>query len=164
MCTKYYSLYTRHTPNMFKYNRLYTGHTLNMLKQYSIHTRPNVFKILQLLYRTHTNFFQILHQMYRTYTLYVQNTTPYIQDIQCQIVKPLRLTFTIKLYPGNTKGGSITDKSVLQIKTQIVNCHTADSKPVKWEVNGTVILLPLEFPALSFKAFRIFQSNFLNQV
>jgi len=40
--------------------------------------------------------------------------------------------------PGNTKGGSITvpltscltglDKSVLQIKTKIVSCHTADSK------------------------------------
>ncbi len=53
---------------------------------------------------------------------------------------------------GNTKGGSITvplttcltglDWSVLQIKTKIVSCHTADSKPVKQEVNGTVILLP----------------------
>jgi hypothetical protein len=28
-----------------------------------------------------------------------------------------------------------------------VSCHTADSKPVKQEVNGTVILPPLEFPA-----------------
>ncbi len=54
---------------------------------------------------------------------------------------------------GNTKGGSITvpltscltglDKSVVQIKTKIVSCHTADSKPVKQEVNGTVILPPL---------------------
>jgi hypothetical protein len=62
--------------------------------------------------------------------------------------------------PGNTKGGSITvpltscltglDYSVLQIKTKIVSCHTADSKPVKQEVNSTVILLPLVFPALSF--------------
>jgi hypothetical protein len=50
---------------------------------------------------------------------------------------------------GNTKAGSITvlltsclnglDKSVLQIKTKIVSCHEADSKPVKQEVNGTVI-------------------------
>jgi hypothetical protein len=32
------------------------------------------------------------------------------------------------------------DKSILQIKTKIVSCHTADSKPVKQEVNGTVIL------------------------
>jgi hypothetical protein len=58
--------------------------------------------------------------------------------------------------PGNTKGGSITvplnscltglDKSVLQIKTKIVSCHTADSKPVKQEINGTVILPPLVFP------------------
>jgi hypothetical protein len=54
------------------------------------------------------------------------------------------------------KEGSITvpltscltglDSSVLQIKTQIVSCHTADSKPVKQEVNGKVILPPLVFP------------------
>ncbi len=52
--------------------------------------------------------------------------------------------------PGNTKGGSVTvpltscltgsDLSVLQIKTKIVSCHTADSKPVKQEINCTVIL------------------------
>ncbi len=57
---------------------------------------------------------------------------------------------------GNTKGGSITvlltscltglNWSVLQIKTKIVSCHTADSKRVKQEVNGTVILPPLVFP------------------
>jgi hypothetical protein len=51
---------------------------------------------------------------------------------------------------GNTRGGSITvpltplftglDFSVLQIKTKIVSCHTTDSKPVKQEVNGTMIL------------------------
>jgi hypothetical protein len=33
----------------------------------------------------------------------------------------------------------------LQIKTTIVSCHTADSKSVKQEVNGTVILPPLVF-------------------
>jgi hypothetical protein len=54
--------------------------------------------------------------------------------------------------PGNTKGGSITvpltglEKWVLQTKTKIVSCHTADSKPVKLEVNGTVILPPSVFP------------------
>jgi hypothetical protein len=57
--------------------------------------------------------------------------------------------------PDNTKGGSITvlltcltssDQPVLQIKTKIVSCHTADSKPVKQVVNGTVILPPLVFP------------------
>ncbi len=58
--------------------------------------------------------------------------------------------------PGNTKGGSITvqltscltglDQYVLQIKTKIVSFHIADSKPVKQEVNGTVILPPLVFP------------------
>ena len=63
-------------------------------------------------------------------------------------------------YPGNTKGGSIIvpltscltafDYSVLQIKTKIVSCLTAVSKPVKQEVNGTVIHPPLVFPALLF--------------
>ncbi len=58
---------------------------------------------------------------------------------------------------GNTKGGSITvpltscliglDWSVLQIKPKIVSCRTADSEPVKQEVNGTKILPPSEFPA-----------------
>ncbi len=62
--------------------------------------------------------------------------------------------------PGNTKGGSITvllpscltglDLSVLQIKTKIVSCHTADSKPVKQEANGAMILPHLVFPGLSF--------------
>ncbi len=62
-------------------------------------------------------------------------------------------------WPGNTKGGSIAvlltscltglDKSFLQIKTKNVSCHTADSKPVKQEVNGTVLLPPLVFPALA---------------
>ncbi len=57
---------------------------------------------------------------------------------------------------GLLKGGSITvpltssltglDKSVLQIKTKIISCRTADSKPVKQEVNSTVILPPLVFP------------------
>jgi hypothetical protein len=52
-------------------------------------------------------------------------------------------------------GGSVTvpltsrltglDKPVLKIKTKIVSCHTADSKPVKQEINSTVILPPLVF-------------------
>jgi hypothetical protein len=58
--------------------------------------------------------------------------------------------FSSSLRAGNTKGGSITvplvssltglDSSVLQIKTKIVSSPTADPKPVKQEVNGTVIL------------------------
>jgi hypothetical protein len=57
---------------------------------------------------------------------------------------------------GILKGGGITvpltscltglDYSVLQIKMKIVSSHTADSKLVKQEVNGTVILPPLVFP------------------
>ncbi len=34
------------------------------------------------------------------------------------------------------------DQSIFQIKTKIVTCHAADSKLVKEEVNGTVILPP----------------------
>jgi hypothetical protein len=34
----------------------------------------------------------------------------------------------------------------LQIKRKIVSCHTADSKPVKQEVNGTIILPPFSIP------------------
>ncbi len=34
------------------------------------------------------------------------------------------------------------------VKTKIVSCQSADSKPVKQEVNGTVILSPLD-PCLS---------------
>ncbi len=61
------------------------------------------------------------------------------------------------LQSGNIKGESITvlltscltglDQSVSQIKTKIVISHTADSKPFKQEVNGTVILPPLVFSA-----------------
>ncbi len=57
---------------------------------------------------------------------------------------------------GNIKGGSITipltscltcwDWPVLQIKTKIASCHTADSKAVKQEVKCTVILPPVVFP------------------
>ena len=71
----------------------------------------------------------------------------------------MKMSILLSLLSGNTKGESITvpltsiltglDKSVLQIKTKIVSCHTADSKPVKQEANGTVILPPLLFPALS---------------
>ncbi len=60
-----------------------------------------------------------------------------------------------RIEAGNSKWGSITvpltscltglDLSVLQIKTKIVTCHTADSKPVKQKVNSTVILPPLVF-------------------
>ncbi len=69
------------------------------------------------------------------------------------------LSHIVMMNAGNTKGGSITvpltscftrlDYSVLQIKTKIVSCHTADSKPVEQEVNGTVILPPLVFPGWS---------------
>jgi hypothetical protein len=34
----------------------------------------------------------------------------------------------------------------LQIKAKTVSCHTADFKPAKQEVKGTLILPPLAFP------------------
>jgi hypothetical protein len=43
----------------------------------------------------------------------------------------------------------------LKIKTKIFNCHAADSKPVKQEVNSTVILPPLVFPAQSLQGFHL---------
>jgi len=57
-----------------------------------------------------------------------------------------------RVYAGNTKRGSIIVPltscltgldSILQIKTKIVSCHTADSKPVKQKLNGKVIRPPL---------------------
>ncbi len=53
---------------------------------------------------------------------------------------------------GHTKGGGITVPLTscftgLQIKTKIVSSHTDDSKPVKQEINGTMILPPLVFPS-----------------
>jgi hypothetical protein len=66
---------------------------------------------------------------------------------------------------GNTKGGTITvlltsclaglESSVLHIQTKIVSCHKADSKPVKQEVNGTVILPPLVFPDIFIEFFTL---------
>ncbi len=41
------------------------------------------------------------------------------------------------------------DSSALQIKTKLVSCCSADSNPVKQEVNGTIILPPLVFPVLT---------------
>jgi hypothetical protein len=39
----------------------------------------------------------------------------------------------------------------LQIKTRVVSSHAADSKPVKQEANGKVILPPLVFPGYGHK-------------
>jgi hypothetical protein len=50
----------------------------------------------------------------------------------------------------------------LQIK-KIVSCHTADSKPVKQEVNGTVILPPLVFPGRTNGSVHVY-SSILNKL
>ncbi len=59
--------------------------------------------------------------------------------------------------PGNTKGGCITvpltscltglESAVCQLTIFVLICKTELSKPVKQEVNGTVIFPPLVFPA-----------------
>jgi len=51
------------------------------------------------------------------------------------------------------------DQSVLQIKTKIIIFHTADSKPVKQEVNSTVILPPLVFPGKRERAISVINEN-----
>jgi hypothetical protein len=47
----------------------------------------------------------------------------------------------------------------LQNKTKIVSCYTANSKRVKQEVNGTVILPPLVFPDQSHGCFIYFSKG-----
>ena len=68
--------------------------------------------------------------------------------------------------PGNTKGGSITvpftscltglESAVCQLTIFVLICKTDLSKPVKQEVNGTVILPPLVFPGLPISIFVVF--------
>ncbi len=65
---------------------------------------------------------------------------------------------TTTLVPRNTKGLEVSLYSwppfwpvgislFCKSKQKLSSCHTADSKPVKQEVNSTVILPPLVFPA-----------------
>jgi len=64
--------------------------------------------------------------------------------------------------PGNTKGGSITlplascltglESAVWRLTIFVFICKMEKSKPVKHEVNGTVILPPLVFPEYTIKS------------
>ncbi len=46
-----------------------------------------------------------------------------------------------------------------------MSCHTADSKPVKQEVNGTVILPPLSIPcAISGRMMISYEENFFTKM
>jgi hypothetical protein len=66
------------------------------------------------------------------------------------------------IYPGNTKGGSITvpltscltglESAVWLLTIFVFICKTDESKLVKQEVNGTVILPTLVIPDLSIKS------------
>jgi hypothetical protein len=42
---------------------------------------------------------------------------------------------------------------------KVVSCHTTNSKPVKQEVNGTVILPPLVFLVVSIEYYKSIQIN-----
>ncbi len=66
------------------------------------------------------------------------------KSLTCVSLQNIRLAWNKMTGEAQCPG----NKSVLQIKTKIVSFHTADSKPVKQEVNGTVILPPLVFHAL----------------
>jgi hypothetical protein len=99
------------------------------------------------------------HQQY--FNRYHENTvTPLCSKVM--LIFNLTQALSMSILPGNTKGRSITvlltscltslDKSVFQFKTKLVSLHTADSKPVKQEVNGTVILPPLVFPDTTISA------------
>ncbi len=52
----------------------------------------------------------------------------------------------------------------MQIKTNIVSCHTTDSKPVKQEVNSTVVLPPLVFPDSSFSQSVSMRDYYINVI
>jgi hypothetical protein len=62
----------------------------------------------------------------------------------------------LNMRPGNTKGASITvpltscltglESAIWLLTIFVFICKTEKSRPVKQEVNGTVILLPLVFP------------------
>jgi len=67
-----------------------------------------------------------------------QHTQPYPHSLYCETLDNGEI-----VSPGNTKGGSI---DLLFDWFGLVCFHTADSKPVKQVVNGTVILPPLVFP------------------
>ncbi len=66
-----------------------------------------------------------------------------------------RLVRRSQVWPGNTKGEVSLYHwppvwlVLISQKTKIVSCRTANSKPVKQEDNGTVILPPLVFPGLT---------------
>ncbi len=83
----------------------------------------------------------------------------YLTGDQIKVVQAEFSALSLTVTPGITKEGSITilltscltglDQSVMQINAKIVSSHTADSNPVKQEVNSTVILPSLVFPGYS---------------
>jgi hypothetical protein len=96
--------------------------------------------------------------------LVLQHSGIYTCSVSDTVSQSLRLhiidgkALAPKPYQGNTKGGSITvlltscltglESAVGELTMFVFICKTDKSKPVKQEVNGTVILPPLVFPAL----------------
>jgi hypothetical protein len=61
-----------------------------------------------------------------------------------------QLTKSLRPVPLILEFGHLRDsESVLQIKTKIVSCHSADSQPITQEVKSKMIHPPLVFPATS---------------
>ncbi len=95
----------------------------------------------------------------------------------CKCCKSCYRERVLKCKPGNTKGGSITvpltscltglGPAIWQLTIFVFICKTDQSKPVKQEVNSTVILPPIVFPGLGNGFLIVFYNpthkiNFLN--
>ncbi len=80
-----------------------------------------------------------------------------VHQFESSTLNMLPATFRWILTSGNTKGGSITIpltscltgfvSAVWKLTILVFICKTDQSKPVKQEVNGTMILPPLSIPA-----------------
>ena len=134
---------------------------LNIIVQLIFQSFSKMFDGVKLIRRKYISISEVISLSYTRNTKGGSITVPLtscLTDLDWSVLQiKAKIVSCHKGDSGNTKGGSITvlltscltglDWSVLQIKTKIVSCYTADSKPVNQEVNSTVILPPLVFPA-----------------
>ncbi len=119
-----------------------------------------VSSVINLIYSKQLVYYIRVHKLkHLTYSVPMHTAISMLKTVRKlhSEIGPVNKPLNVK--PGNNIGGSIIvpltscltdlDQSVLQI--QIVSCHTTDSKQVKQEVNGTVILPLVVFPGLTFK-------------
>ncbi len=140
------------------------------LRNLSISYTLRILNVLQYRSQCYKTFF-VRNRLFFSLSLRVCSTRPekVARDKQYSLLQKLidyeQKSFIIlgqdclsMAYTGNTKGGSITvlltscltglESSILQ---KNVSSHIADFKPVKEEVNGTVIVPTLVFPGICFK-------------